>query len=600
MFLLRKVIGLGKMKNKKKTNYYRQFQYRVENKITVADNPIMKDYAKKGCYLYIIHDAIDNNRFFFISSKHFEKNVIVNSETFTLEKLSSHKDSIHLYKKISKFGQTYFTIAPEKADVNITLSKLNKGGTGDKVFRKYKVHNKKIAMDSPDWFLSKISSYNCNSHKKKFEKESLVKNEYNEEIWEHYVSTKFILEDRSFQKFNDHTMVLDQGKTGKSSMICFGSEKADNISIAGLYGSSNGKSGKFEGGLVTLTDQAIILDEINELVEDKKSEKILSILNTILENGEYNYIKQFSAKIESSNQFLFLGNISDTFNFALFLEGTVGNTETIGRRVGIITYSNHLQGFKPGNLRQPKPSPYLNAISMFMSKVMNQIIHEHKFLLKLYDHVKYKELATYYKIKLSKLEKTSENEVVRQFIKSHKESIDRVVFRALKMFIFNNLDKFLQGAEIYTSHTIFHILEDTKHYLDQNIRNLNNIVEHVNNSTITSRVEELNKEKYEKLPINYQLILKFIYDNQTLMTQKSIAYSEFSRNTKSVDLSKRLDNIKRRGVTTNLKGLMTEFGCRIELKKDVVQFGMTNRKLFEKKVNGCFDEMEQIEVEDLI
>lgn len=586
------------MKKVSKNQYYKNFDYRIEIKLTVQDHAIMKDFAQKGCYIYVIHDNIDNNRFFFISTKHYEKNTKINSEMFELKKIASQKESIHLRKNISTFGEAFFTLAESKSDINILISKFNTGKKGDQIFKKYKVHTKKIALDNPDWFLSIINSYSCISHRKKFDKESLVKNKYNDEIYNHYISSKFILKDRKFQKFNDHIICLDQGKTGKSSMISYGSEKADNISIAGLYGSSNGKSGKFEGGLVTLTEKAIILDEINELIEDKKTDKILSILNTILENGEYNYVKQFSAKIQASNQFIFLGNISNLFNFALFLEGAVGNTETIGRRIGLITYNNNLEGFEKGNLREPKPSKYLNAISLYMSEVLNKIIHEPKFLIKLYSHTKYKNLSTYYKSKLSQIERQSENDTIIQFIKSHKESIDRAFFRALKLHIYYNLDNFIKGDEFYNNHTLSKVLDITITILDTNIHNLKNIVDHVNNSEIVSKKDKINKENFEKLPMSYQNLIKFVNDNILLIGQKSVKYSELPRATKSDKLSRKINDYKNKGISQNIKSVCLDYGFRIENIKKEIHFGFVNKKLFESKTEGLFEDLGQIELEE--
>ena len=88
---------------KKEKGYYKKFVYRIEKKITVQENPAMKDYAQMGCYLYIIHDPIDNNRFFFFSSRHFEVHAKIYPETFTLARITSYKESLRLNVKHTKF-----------------------------------------------------------------------------------------------------------------------------------------------------------------------------------------------------------------------------------------------------------------------------------------------------------------------------------------------------------------------------------------------------------------------------------------------------------------------------------------------------------------
>jgi hypothetical protein len=582
---------------KNSKQYYKKFNYRIEKKLSVEDNPIIKDYAKLGLYIYIIHENTDNNRFIFISNNHYELNTEIRSETFMLKKIDV-QTSTHIKKGINNFGEVQFRVMKNKSDIELIFKELEIGKTN--IVTKFKTHTKKLAIDNPSWYIDKIKSIKALNYKKKFEKEVLCENEYSPEIFEHFISTLFILRIRKFQKFNDHVIVFDEGKTGKSTMISYLGEKADNVSIAGLYGSSDSKAGKFRGGLITLTQKPIIIDEVNELLEDKKNEKILSILNTILENGVYNYVKQFSGKIKSSNQFIFLGNISDKFNFSYFLELAIGNNLTFGRRIGIITYNMNLKGFKKGNLRDDEYSPYVNAISNYLSKILEYIITQNKFLKKLNSHPYYNELEEFYKKNVTQVMEKTEDETLRQFLKSHRESIDRVFFRSLKLYIYNNLNEYvLEQKPFYSNHLIYEVLKITKLKLEQNIINFNNIVDHINNSSYTERKIERNKINHQNLPKSYLNLLRVFFENQDIISIKGTPYSQLKNIT---DVRKQIYHIKERGISQNLKSILLHHGCRITHDKEnnVINFAFVNKTRFLDLIEGIFEEKkEEIDVKSL-
>lgn len=583
---------------KKQTRkYYKKFSYRIEKKITVQECKDMKNYAKKGLYVYVIHDNIDNNRFFFISNSHYEEQQIINSSSFIFARISSNKDSLYLKKNVTEFNKIYFTKSEKKADVDLMLSDFAYKRTKDgKVFYIYKTHTKKIAIDNPQYYKDLINSYGIKNYKKKFEREVLYCSSYNEEIWNNFISSLFVLKSVDFQRFNDHAFIFDGGKTGKSSLISYVSSKADNVSLAGLYGSSDSKNGRFRGGLITLTDNNIIIDETNEMIQNKKNsgDRVLSILNTILENGEYNYIKQFSATITSSNQFMFMGNIDDEFNLSIFLEGLFGNVTTLGRRIGIITYNTNLKGFEKGKNRPKKPSTYVLAIKDYLTDIFNYIFSSTKFYNKLIVHSDYKKLETEYKTRLRAMLKDTDNLNTYNFIKSHCESIDRLVTRALKLYLFENLNKFLRDDKpFYDNHLIYKVLLETKKVIEQNIHNIEHIIEHMKKAKITSRADKINSTNFSFLKKFHKKTLEIFYKNIEKITQKGTIFQELENN-ESVKVH--ISRIRNKKTTTrNINNVLNRYGCRINLIQNEVFFAFDSKNKFIRMTKGLFDNEEKKE-----
>lgn len=574
---------------KKKTNkYYKKFIYRVEKKLTVENYFKIKDYAKQQIYIYIIHDNIDNNRFIFISSKHYEENTKLSPDTFRFQQVKDLKDDINLKSKTSKFGIKFFKLLNENGEYIVNLRELVYSNSGKSTKKLYKVHIRKITLDNPDWYLEFLLDKKCNSHKKKMLQLLLYNNKYNPEIIYNTISSFFILENPDYQKFNDHSILLDEGKTGKSSIVGYMGEKVDNVSIAGLYGSSDGKNAKFRGGLVTTTKKPILIDEINELIKNQKGEKILSVLNSALENGTYNYQKQFSQKIRINNQFFFMGNISDELNFPLILEGTFGNVETLGRRIGIITYNIQLKGFQKGNIRPETPNPYLNAISIYMSNIFNYVLINTKYIKKLYRHKEYIEFEKHYKKEIILMLRDVEDIVTKSFLKSHSGAFDRVITRGLKMWIFNNIDKFIKKGFVYDNHLIYEVLQESKKHISSNLINLKNIVEHVKDFSMTDKTQEINKNSFQELQETYKKLLKFFWLNQNSITQKGVEIGRTNLKEKT-SLKFVLQNYRRRGIPKKHKSFLLGHGLNITVINDKIIFRIINIKTFEGKIEGVFD-----------
>jgi len=566
-------------------DYYKKFNYIIEKKICVENYPKIKDYAKKDIYIYILYDEIDKNRFIFISSRQFKENSIVTPNTFKLVKSQNMQDNLHLKQKISKFGVKYYKIVAQKGDYVINFEDImnSAGIKKTTIFKKYKTHNKKIALDYPDYYLEEIYRYPCKSHKKKVIKNMLYDNEYNAQIQEHAISTLYNLQNHSYQKFNDHSIVMDQGKTGKSSFIGHNSEKVDNPSMAGLYGSSDGVKGRFKNGLISLTQKSIVIDELNELIEDKKHEKVLSVLNSLLENGVYNYVKQHSKKIYSANQFIFLCNISDKTNFTMFLLGCFGNVETIGRRIGVITYNNHLNGYNQGQIIPSIPCYYIECISQYLSNYLNYIFEQTKFIGKLYEHKRYKHLCNYYKAQLTEIEKVTDEPIARQFIKSHKESIDRLVTRGLKLWLFDNIDKLLRGDKCYNNHSIYEILCYTEKIIDQNIINIRNIQEHVIEFSISDKKKEFNMIEFSSLSKNQKSTLQLTWLNKDKISSKGCKVENLEHRSLVKYIIK---DIKKRGISYRMNNGLKQYGVMYDIDQNNIVLRFINKPLFESLIEG--------------
>ncbi len=582
------------------TSYYKSFPYyRIEKKITVEDHAKIKDYAKRGIYFYVIHENVDNNRFIFVSSKHYEEETKIPSHQFKLQKITGDKETVLLKERRNNFGELFFRVTKEEKNAHhkilfkqIITSKKDFG-----FFSKYKCHWKKLAMDNPSWYLEILKKTNKISYHKQAMQLLLCKNKYNDEHIKHAISTFFIFKDSKFQMFNDHAIIMDEGKTGKSSMISYMGEKVDNVSIAGLYGSSDGLRGKFKGGLVTTTKKAIIIDEINEMISNNKGEKVLSILNTPLENGVYNYQKQFSQKLYISNQFMFLANIKENCNFPLLLEHSFGNVATFGRRIGIITYDNNLNGFSAGDLRDLIPPTYLIALQEYCSSLLNYWFSNPKNIQRLYGKRKYKQLCQFYLSELSKIERQVEEETTRAFIKSHKKSIVRAFTRAFKLYVWENLDKFIEGKKFFNNHTHSEVLDICENVLKQNIISFKNILEEVQNNNIVDRLEERNALKFNALPSYYQKILMLFNENKEKLNQSGTKYEYLKEKN---HLRKYFGKWKsQKKIPNNLKRTLLEFGCHIQYcsKENSIKLRFISKDLFEKKTRGIFDNSLEIDLD---
>lgn len=574
-------------------DYYKSFPfYRIEKKISVEDHAKVKDYAKKGIYFYVIHEHKDNNRFIFVSNSHYEEESKIPSNQFKLQKIVGDKEQVLLKERVNQFGETFFRVTKDDSKENHKVLFAELIGTKSKqsFFMKYKCHWKKLAMDNPSWYLEVLKKTNKCSYKKHALSLILCKNRYSEEHINHMISTFFIFDDSKFQMFNDHSIVMDEGKTGKSSLISYMGEKVDNVSIAGLYGSSDSLRGKFKGGLVTTTKKPIAIDEINEMISNNKGEKVLSILNTPLENGVYNYQKQFSQKLFIKNQFFFFANIKNDCNFPILLEHTFGNVATFGRRIGIITYDSNLKGFQAGNLRPLIPHEYLIALQGFCSKLLNEFFKNQKNIEKLYAKKKYFNLVQFYEGELTKLESSVEEETTRAFIKSHKKSILRQFTRAFKLYIWKHLDDFIKEEKNFDNHTHSEVLDICEEVLKKNILSFKNIIEEVQNNNYVDRKEERNKLKFNSLPKYYQNMIEFFFKNSLQLSNKGTTYSLLSN---KHDIKKYIMEFKKnKKVPTNLKQLLIEYGCHMDYnaQENEVMFRFINQNTFDKTTSGLFDD----------
>jgi len=590
-------------------NYYKRFAFVIKKKYTVQQFPILKDYAKLGVYFYLIEDKRDGNRFIFLSNKHYERDTNILPDEFELFNFESLKSNFLIHKKNNEFGDIYFVpeTIPQIEEPSIKISDtkiivcLETIFGSLTMFSKYqKAHNKKIAIENPNWYREFLKNIKANSIKKIFESDFLCGNSYNPEIIENAISTFFYFKTNDFSIFNDNFFVLDEGKTGKTSLVSYISEKLDELSMAGLYGSSDSKNGSFRGGIVTKTKRCIIIDELNELVKKKIGEKVLPTLNSVLENGEYNYQKQFGAKIEVSNQFGFLANIKDDFNFSIMLESCFGNTATLGRRIGIILYNNNLGGFRKGKIRTRKPSKLLIAVSLYLTQIFNTIFSNKKFLIKRLTHKLYLELDKLYKSKCSKLEQETENEPFKYFLRSHKEAIDRLFCRSIKKWIWKNLDELFFERKKFCNHSLFEILQIMREVVENNLINLNNIKEHLAQSVITSRKGECNKIYFKKLKQIEKKFLEFFFENQDIFNQNSfVSYANEILKSKTL-IRKKVFDIKKFGMNKNVNQTLLEYGCFVLFKNNELEFKFINKHLFIDKTKDIFqnDKLEVIESSD--
>lgn len=540
--------------------HYKSLNYRIEKQITVEDNSDINELSKQGFYLYIIYNTIHKYRFAMLSTNYYPINKqFLGSQLnfYNISKLSSsvevkiisdaitgnfleiiktpkknisNQANLELEDKINselKISQENIRITPQKYFMK--HKKTEKGSWYDNL---YKISTARIVTEKNRWFLPFM--YKNSNKIKTILKKTLYPNiELDNRIEKALISELYKMPSNEFMHCNTHMIILTQGKTGKSSILGMQGKNLDNTSNAGLYGYYNTNHG-WNAGIVEQTDNTILIDEINEIINTQKTsyDNIMNTINKPLENGMYYYGKAGGKAVTFKNQFIFMGNISSDFNFENFINGIATNVETIGRRFAYIIYDDKAK-FKI-NYSKPYSNKntenIIDTISEGLSFKLKEILLELKFQENYFYSKKCQNIIKDWTSKIFKIINRIEVPNTKKFMISYiTGSLDnRLKMLALELTIFKMSHVFFALTYKKTNRSL--IIDDFYKQLDllcQDIHiSFKNIADHLENSII----EHLNiaERDFKALDKTYQMVFEKICLNEQKFIQNRLYYTNIN------------------------------------------------------------------------
>lgn len=586
-----------KIKLPSNNKYYKELIYLVEKRITNEDTHKNKDYFFKGINLYILLEPISKIRIAYLSSNIYYNNQEIRGEILNFIKFTNQDADIMIETKVNEFGNKYYVKSTgntnPKREFKFNLKemyfKMIKSTDSFKYINNHKVHQTRIAVDNFNWAKQNLKKMRLKSIPKKFKSLLCQDSIFDDRIFKILISEMFNLSNHNQMILNDHKIILTQGGTGKSSLLGVVGYSLDDVSEAGLYGHSNPKQSQWEAGKITNTRNTILIDEINEMVKKSTSSGgILKNLNTQLENGVYESAKAFGCRVEFSNQFIFMGNVSDTFNFEQMVSLGFANTDTIGRRLGYILYDDNTYFKKGKKLRLTKPTKFINSFRQVLSDTLQYYLVIKRYDLKMKTDKSYV-IEEWYKKEINKIIADIEQDDTIKFLREHKKSCDRLRLMALKLSIYHffdkiykcNVNKFPQCNLIDKYHYYF------KEVCKDNLVSFNNIKTHLKDSVINNN-DMYHKENLKNSFNAYQLLIiqklqPLLNENCNIILYKDLEYKGKLKYYK-------LDLLRRQNMLPKEQQKFQQVGFTILLQNNEIVFRLSNLKLFKEKTTLLFGE----------
>lgn len=599
---------------------YTKFNYVVEKQITIKETPNIKKISLKGVYIYILRESMHNFGFVYITSKKLGINAKIlgkqlefyktdfneptqlklidtptNIKMVQMRNTKSNKDPIE--SKDIDFDIVFRTLF-----YKMILDKVDDGKKLENFITKENIHTKRVAIDKYLWFVDEIIK--LKNPQKKLYREILNGALVDTKIKNVLVSELINFRSNKYMHLESHSIVLTQGGTGKSSILGIIGKNLDDTSNAGIFGSYDVKRSSWNAGIVSQTDYPILVDETNEMIASGKN--ILETLNKPLDNGTYYYGKAGSRNVEFGNQFIFLGNISDEFNFELFIQGLSNNVLTIGRRFAYVIYDTKLE-FKNGGNRPKKRTDFINVFTELLSYCFYVII-EIKGFISLIESKHYIKKADELKKYITSQCRDIEHVGTKYFYSEYVKSLyGRVPFMALKLVIFDEL-KFILDNNIldtpkYYIADKFH--KKTIELLDDIKNTFDNMKAHQLGSTIACSKSDLIKQKLMYFTKSSNYILQLLSENKSNFFKNKLYYpmTEGKTNLKQ-KVREVIYNCKRFPhsivkINTNI----SQMGIKLIFNTDEIYFTIMNKPLFDKLCN-YYDELDvknnRCDIEDCI
>ena len=602
------------------TKKYDKFIFKIEQEITVKESRYILDFNLKNVRFYIIHNQTNNFRFLYITTKKLFLNTEILGKTLFFIK---HSFDEPFYFRIKKdlFNQEILNYNQKKEINNqlffipndILIKEIYKPDE-DKPRKEYVTkntfHKTRIVIDNHLWFNDELKKFKLKNIQNKLLKKILagakidnrIKKVLITEFFE--IPQIFDLENNvsvDYMKNQSHTIILTQGSTGKSSILGMLSNELTTTSDAGMFGYYDVVNGNWINGEVSKTTKSIFVDEVNELIKSniKKGNSILNTLNTPLENGKYVYGKAGGRKIFFGNQFIFSGNIEENFHFEMFVNGLATNQSTLGRRFCYIIYDDKLE-FKNGNNRDiTKFNGVIEPIKKFLSNLLLYYLKNKNFLDKNVNNNKVlNQIRVKYYREFEKILNDIEHINTKQFLSSFIQYslTNRLPIMALKLSLFNYLDKFLELKDIskfQSSILMDRLYIEYEDLLKDLIISFKNILTHQQIYSIQDNKNELLINQLNKsLPRTYLLLLYIIGVEYKInnYNMNVIDYNILEYKGKLKYLKR---DILKRGLSKNIQ-MLNEFGVYSYIQGDKLLFRVS------KELKNIFEIIDKNMLNDLI
>lgn len=586
-----------------KSDKYSRYKFFIEKQITIKDTPNIKRLALKNVFVYVIREPLHNIGFCYVTSKKLgvgtqilgkqlefyhtnfnEPTKFKFIKTLTKTKLIQldidnpiNKQNIN--KKYTILKSSKFQIVLRTLFYKKVFDEIDEDKKSEYFLNKLAIHTKRIATDKYLWFIDNI--INIKNPQKKLLNHILNKAIVDTKIKNILISELINFKSNKYMHLETHSIILTQGGTGKSSILGIMGKNLDDTSNAGIFGSYDVKRSQWNSGIVSQTDYPILVDETNELISSGKS--ILETLNKPLDNGSYYYGKAGSRNIEFGNQFIFLGNISEEFNFERFINGLSNNILTIGRRFSYIIYDTKLN-FINGNIRPKKRTDFINQFTELLTYTF-YILIETKGFISLINSNYYKKLLIPIKRYILNECKYIEHIGTKHFFTEYIKSLDgRVPYLVLKLVVFDELkyilnkniidtpkyyiaDKFNKKCKI--------ILNDIKETFD-------NIISHQKNSVIIDIKTNKIKQKLSYFTKSSNYCLELVILNITGFNKNKLMYpvakGERILKQKVKDIIKNCKRYQKTILKINCD--LQKVGLKFIITNNEKYFTITNKKIF--------------------
>ena len=584
-----------------KFDKYLNLNYFIEKQITFKDTPNIKNLIGKNIYCYVVREKSYNIGFLYFSSKHLPINFKVSGLSTDIYDFNFN-DKLH-FKINSDLNKTKYLcksssdsdpyLIPRTLFYKSEIKDVSEDAKETLFPNVWKIHTKKVMIEKHNYFIGELTKYKVSNYKKKFFKELLNGAVIDPKIKNCLISQLFYLPDNKRMNNESHSIVLTQGGTGKSSILGIMGTNLDDVTKAGLFGYTDVKNNTWKSGLVSQTKFSLLVDETNEIINT--GAKVLESLNKPLDNGSYTYGKANSQEINFGNQFIFLGNINDSFTFENFLNGLSNNTLTIGRRFSYIVYDENIN-FIQGGQRPKEKTKFINHFSECLSYIYLYLLEELK-LNKLQNSKQYLKLSNYLKEWIKSQYKYIECENTLNFFKEYVKSItDRIPFLIIKLIIFENIDYILKHNIVDSKRfylcSKFHdktpiILKDIKDTIE-------NIIKHTNNNKLKNFSNENFKIRFQLKNKYTTCLLNILYLNDKEFKDNKLCYP-FKYGLKSEIRAIQLLFINCRKSPkslNNLNGHLEEFGFKLIISKNIYTLVILNKSLsseFHKNYKLSFD-----------
>lgn len=605
----------------KRERIHKQKTYIVEAQLTVQEAQEIKKLSDENIFVYILRDTKHHYKFMYITTKVLFINTVINGLSLQFRK-AKHNNLQGLSTAYTDMEERYVYLFSDKkikkkktkrADddrlENAEISVIPRDLTRPRPYKqlsdeekkkapsnKYKIHQSRIAFDEPYWFFKELPQFTKGYHRNKVMKEILKDAHIQSEIRKVLISEFFRRKNHEFMQNETHSVVLTQGGTGKSSILGVLGTALDNSSTAGIFGFYDIKSAQWVAGRVSQTKKTIIIDETNELIN--KGETLMDTLNTPLEKGIYSSGKASGKSVYFANQFMFLGNIRDTFHFGNFIQGLSNNPLTVGRRIAYIVYNNNSEFINSTKSRIKEETNYIEIFSEAVTYVFDYMIKKKKVLN---NNSKIEEIVKPYKNKVYDRCKKVENEDVVNFFKEQIKSYDtKLPFFALKLAIFDLFDDIIQYENLfrYPKNRVVDRCYQRLHELcEDSLRNFENIKKHINDSEIPSdKFAHIKKDIEKMTKREYALVRAFCLN--TPKGKKKYFKGDFDVPGDTARLlSKFFSRMKE--FNCSHKTRLQNYGLTVGIDNDIkkVYVAVNNKKIIDK-YQEYFEETEKEEISE--